>query len=54
MISIGKFRHLTQCATRDGHFMVLAIDHRANLRDALSAARGVPVDDREVGSSSET
>ncbi|MCC6565135.1 MAG: tagatose 1,6-diphosphate aldolase [Chloroflexi bacterium] len=49
MISIGKFRHLTQCATRDGHFMVLAIDHRANLRDALSAARGVPVDDREVG-----
>lgn len=49
MISIGKFRHLTQCATADGHFVILAIDHRANLRDALSAARGAPVDDREVG-----
>lgn len=49
MVSIGKFRHLTQCTTHDGHFVVLAIDHRANLRDALSAARGAPVDDREVG-----
>lgn len=49
MISLGKFRHLLQCATREGHFVVLAIDHRANLREALSAARGMPIDDHEVG-----
>jgi tagatose 1,6-diphosphate aldolase len=49
MVSLGKFRHLTQCATPEGHFVVLAIDHRANLREALSAARGMPVDDVEVG-----
>lgn len=49
MVSLGKFRHLTQCSTPDGHFVVLAIDHRANLRDALGAARGVVVGDEEVG-----
>lgn len=49
MVSLGKFRHLTQCATPDGHFLILAIDHRANLRETLSAARGAPVGDAEVG-----
>ncbi len=49
MVSLGKFRHLTQCATPEGHFVVLAIDPRANLREALSAARGVGVGDAEVG-----
>lgn len=49
MVSLGKFRHLSQCTTPDGHFVILAIDHRANLREALSAARGMPVDDGEVG-----
>jgi tagatose 1,6-diphosphate aldolase len=49
MVSLGKFRHMSQCSTADGHFVILAIDHRANLREALSAARGIPVDDKEVG-----
>lgn len=49
MVSLGKFRHMSQCSTADGHFVILAIDHRANLREALSAARGMPVDDTEVG-----
>lgn len=49
MVSLGKFRHLSQCSTADGHFVILAIDHRANLREVLSAARGMPVDDVEVG-----
>lgn len=48
MVSIGKFRHLSQCTTPDGHFVVLAIDHRANLREALAAARGVPIGDEDV------
>ena len=49
MVSLGKFRHMSQCSTAEGHFVILAIDHRANLREALSAARGMPVDDKEVG-----
>lgn len=34
-MSLGKVRHLTACTTAEGHFVVLAIDHRANLRQAL-------------------
>jgi tagatose 1,6-diphosphate aldolase len=30
-LSFGKFRHLQQCSTQDDVFVVLAIDHRANL-----------------------
>lgn len=36
MTTLGKFRHLSRCATPEGHFVILAIDHRANLRDALN------------------
>ncbi len=35
MTSIGKYRHLSRCATPKGHVVILAIDHRANLRAAL-------------------
>jgi tagatose 1,6-diphosphate aldolase len=34
-IGIGKIRRLQQCATESGHFIILAIDHRGNLRRAL-------------------
>ncbi len=36
MTSPGKYRHLMQSSTPEGHFVILAIDHRANLLDSLS------------------
>ncbi len=36
MRSWGKVRRLQQCATPEGHLVVLAIDHRNNLRRALN------------------
>jgi len=33
---IGKIRRLQQCATADGHFVILAMDHRGNLRRSLN------------------
>lgn len=39
----GKYRHLTRAATPGGHFVVLAIDHRRNLWDALQAHSDAPV-----------
>jgi tagatose-1,6-bisphosphate aldolase len=33
---VGKMRRLQQCATPQGGFSILAIDHRNNLRRALS------------------
>lgn len=40
--------HLSQCATRAGAFAVLAIDHRDNLVEAMSEARGQQVGRRDV------
>lgn len=34
-ISIGKYRSLQQCSTRQNTFSILALDHRNNLRAAL-------------------
>lgn len=34
--SLGKYRHLNQCCTSSGHFIVLAIDHRDNLLASLN------------------
>jgi tagatose 1,6-diphosphate aldolase len=34
--SIGKIRRLQQCATKEGHFVILAMDHRGNLRRSLN------------------
>jgi tagatose 1,6-diphosphate aldolase len=34
-ITLGKMRHLQQCATRRGALAVLALDHRGNLRQLL-------------------
>jgi len=41
-------RHLSQCATAGGIFSVLALDHRDNLVDDMSKARGRRVGAREV------
>lgn len=35
MKSVGKIRGLQQCATPDGKFAILALDHRNNLRNLL-------------------
>jgi len=32
MTTLGRFRHLTQCSTANGHFVVLAIDHRGAIQ----------------------
>lgn len=45
MTSPGKYRHLAQCSTTAGHFVVLAIDHRANLLDALNRQAPAPLSD---------
>lgn len=38
MTTIGKIRRLQQCATPDGKFVMLALDHRNNLRRSLNPA----------------
>jgi len=43
---LGTYRHLTQCSTENGHFVVLAIDHRANLLDALNQSAGKDYSDK--------
>ena len=43
-MSIGKYRHLTRCANSHGQFVIMAIDHRANLREALEKHSG-PIED---------
>ncbi|MCI0713153.1 MAG: tagatose 1,6-diphosphate aldolase [Chloroflexi bacterium] len=45
MLQIGKYRHLTQCSTENGHFVILAIDHRANLKEKLDAVAPTPLTD---------
>jgi len=39
MTTLGKYRHLTQCSTAGGHFVILAIDHRDNLLESLNKQR---------------
>ncbi len=47
MTTHGKFRHFSRCTTPDGHFVILAIDHRANLRSALDRHVAAPITDNE-------
>lgn len=47
MTTIGKYRHLSRCATPNGHIVILAIDHRANLRAALDKYAPQPITDSE-------
>lgn len=44
-MSLGKFRHFSRASTAAGHFVILAIDHRANLRQALE--KQGPISDQE-------
>lgn len=43
----GKYRHLTRCSTAEGHLVILAIDHRANLQEALHKTHGEAISDAE-------
>ena len=47
MTTIGKYRHLAQNSTPDGKFVILAIDHRANLRASLDHGAPHPLSDDE-------
>ena len=47
-LSIGKFRGLQQCATPNGTFTCLALDHRQNLRRALNPSDPSAVGDPEL------
>lgn len=47
MTTLGKYRHLTQSSTSAGHFVVIAIDHRANLLTALNKHSPTQFTDRE-------
>jgi tagatose 1,6-diphosphate aldolase len=43
MISVGAYRHLSQCADSNGVFVILALDHRDNLVAELQKNRTQPV-----------
>ena len=47
MTTLGKYRHLMQSSTPAGHFTILAIDHRAVLRDKLNQYAPQPLADIE-------
>ncbi|NLF63879.1 MAG: hypothetical protein GX579_04690, partial [Chloroflexi bacterium] len=36
MLTLGKAYRLSRCATADGKFVMLALDHRNNLRRAMA------------------
>lgn len=42
---IAIHRHLSHCSTPDGHFCILAIDHRGVLREKMDALHGNPITD---------
>ena len=47
MTTIGKYRHLSQTSTSEGHFVILAIDHRSNLLKRLNATSPKPLTDED-------
>src|SRR5258708_12192962 len=47
MTTTGKYRHLNHCSTDAGHFVMLAIDHRPNLLEALNKYAKAPLTDAE-------
>lgn len=50
MTTIGKYRHLSRCSTDEGHFCILAIDHRTNLLDKLNQHAPEPLTDAQFTS----
>lgn len=47
MTTMGKFRHLSRTSTADGHFVVMAIDHRTSLLNTLNRSAPAPLSDDE-------
>jgi tagatose-1,6-bisphosphate aldolase len=45
--TFGKLRHLSRASTPDGHFVILAIDHRTNLLDELNKHAPAPLMDAQ-------
>ncbi len=45
MTTIGKYRHFSRVANEDGHFVVMAIDHRTNLLEKLNSFAEIPLSD---------
>jgi tagatose 1,6-diphosphate aldolase len=54
MTTMGKYRHLSQCATEAGHFFVLAIDHRGNLISELNKSAAAPLSDDDFAGFKQT
>lgn len=48
MTTLGKYRHLTQASTPAGHFVMLAIDHRDVLRNAMNKTAPTPITDAQL------
>lgn len=48
MTTLGKYRHLAQSSTAAGHFCILAIDHRENLRADLARHSGGDIGDDDL------
>lgn len=47
MTTLGKFRHLSRSTTANGHFVIMAIDHRTNLLTSLNCHAPTPLTDAE-------
>lgn len=47
MTTMGKYRHLSHCSTADGHFSILALDHRSNLLENLNTYAPAPLTDEQ-------
>ena len=47
-MTTGEIRRLQQCATPDGKLVILAVDHRGNLRRALNPRDPAAVSDEEL------
>jgi len=45
--TMGKFRHLSHCASEEGFFTVVAIDHRSNLLEKLNQHAPQPISDAQ-------
>lgn len=45
MTTLGKLRHLSRATTANGHFAIIAIDHRGNLLSSLNESAPKPLTD---------
>ena len=48
MTTPGKYRHLARTSTESGHFAILAIDHRDNLKDSLQKHVAKPLTEADL------